>query len=30
MFDGRETHQVLTSEATFAANLQADLMQPAT
>jgi len=29
MFDGRETHQVLTSEATFAANLQADLMQQA-
>ena len=29
MFDGRETHEVLTSEATFAANLQADLMQQA-
>jgi len=29
MFDGRETHQVLTSEATFAANLQTDLIQQA-
>ncbi len=29
MFDGRETHEPLTSEATFAANLQADLMQQA-
>jgi cytochrome c peroxidase len=29
MFDGRETHQALTSEATFAPNLQADLMQQA-
>jgi cytochrome c peroxidase len=27
MFDGRETHQPLTSEATFATALQADLMQ---
>lgn len=29
MFDGRETHQPLASEDSFAANLQADLMQQA-
>jgi cytochrome c peroxidase len=30
MFDGRETHQALTSEPSFTGSLQADLMQQAT